>query len=364
MDENGNWSGEDVLLATKVPDIDLIISGNTHILLEKPVIVNGIPILGAGSFGAWLGRYEVEFMAGKIKQIDARVIPVTNVIPPDTEIQQLIAEQEYKVSEQILKPCNLYDSIIIAETSFPLICNLDTLLENSNLGPLISDAIYSYVNSHNQPGTDITFFPAGQVSDNIMPRKTGIQSVTDIFRIVPLGYGKDNIPGYPLARAYVTGNELKLIMEVLYLAPSFKRDFYIYPGGLRATYDPGKGLLRKITSIEIGNPETGFTPVDYSKRNKKLYSITADSYVLGFAGSIKKLSKHLVNVNLKNEKGERIESVDDAIIDANPDAPGIQEVKEWMALIWFLQQQPDTNGNGIGDIPDSYRIGSPRLHRE
>jgi 5'-nucleotidase len=54
----------------------------------------------------------------------------------------------------------------------------------------------------------------------------------------------------------------------------------------------------------------------------------------------------------------------DAVIDANPDIPGKQEVKEWMALIWYLQQQPDINGNGIPDIPVYYRTGSPRLHKE
>jgi hypothetical protein len=35
-----------------------------------------------------------------------------------------------------------------------------------------------------------------------------------------------------------------------------------------------------------------------------------------------------------------------------------------MALLWFLQQQPDTNGNGIPDIPDDYRTGSPRLTKK
>jgi hypothetical protein len=35
-----------------------------------------------------------------------------------------------------------------------------------------------------------------------------------------------------------------------------------------------------------------------------------------------------------------------------------------MALIWYLQQQPDTNGNGIPDIPVYYSSGSPRLHKE
>ncbi len=364
MDKNGEWSGEDVLLAQKVPEIDLIISGHTHILLEKPVIVNGTPIVLAGSYGAWVGRYELGWENGRISQLDARVIPVTGAIPMDSVIRHDIAEQEQVISEQILKPCNLSDSTVVAEASFPLICNLDTLLEESNLGLLISDAIRSYVNNNNPPGTDISFFPAGLISDNIFPGKTGKQTVTDIFRIIPQGNGKDKIPGYPLARVYITGHELKGILEVLYLAPSLSRDNYIYTSGLRATFNPGKGLLRKITSIEVGNPETGFVPVDYSKRNKKLYSITADTYVLGFVSIIKKLSKHLIVITLKNELGIPIRSVDDAVIDANPEKPGIQEVKEWMALVWFLQQQPDINGNGIGDIGDYYRTGNPRLRRE
>lgn len=363
-DENGNWSGEDVMLSAKVPGIDLIISGHTHILLEKPLIVNGTPIVLAGSYGAQVGRYEIGFENGKIRQLDARMIPVTDTMPSDTAILHLIAGQEEVISEKILKPCNLSDSAVVAETTFPLICNLDTMLEESNLGLLISDAVYSLVNSDNYPGTDISLFPAGLISDNILPGKNGKQTVADIFRIISQGNGKDNIPGYPLARVFVTGHELKGILEVLYLAPRQSRDNYIYAGGLRATFNPEKGLLRKITSVEIGNGQKGFMPVDFSKRNKKLYSITADSYVLGFVSIIRKLSKHLIVINLKNERGDPVRSPDDAIIDADPAMSGIQEIKEWMALVWFLQQQPDLNGNGIGDIPDSYRSGMPWLLRE
>ncbi|MRR23607.1 bifunctional metallophosphatase/5'-nucleotidase, partial [bacterium] len=363
-DEDGGWTGEDAELALKVPDIDLIISGHTHILLEQPAIINGTPVLCTGSLGAGLGRYEMKFVDGHPSQVDARVIPVTNEISPDTLIQCLIAEQEGRVIDHILKPYHLLDTTTVVETSFPLVCNLDTMLEKSNLGHLISDAIYYHVNSHYLPGTDIAFFPAGLVSDNIMPRETGRQSFADLFRIAPLGSGKDSIPGYPLARAYVTGNELKGMMEILYMAPSFSRDFYLYAGGLRVTFDPHKGLFRKITSIEIGNTETGFVPVDFSKRNKNLYSVTANTYVLGFAGQIRKITKRLVSIDLKNESGELIGSVDNALLDAAPDEPGIQEVKEWMALIWFLQQQPDSNDNGIGDITDYYRTVSPRLFQK
>ncbi len=73
-----------------------------------------------------------------------------------------------------------------------------------------------------------------------------------------------------------------------------------------------------------------------------------NTYLLEFVGIIKKLSKGLVKVTLKNEKGEPLQSVYDAVIDADTHKPGTQEVKEWMALVWYLQQQPDTNGNGIG----------------
>jgi 5'-nucleotidase/UDP-sugar diphosphatase len=362
-DKSGNWSGEDVLLAQKVPEINVIISGHTHSWIDNPLVVNGIPIVQTGSYGAGFGRLELVISNGKISSSDARIIPVTDEIPGDPEIQKMIIAQEKKISDEILAPHSLAYNSVIAETSFPLVCDEDTMLENSNSGPLIADAIYSYVNEHNPPGTDITMFPAGMVRDNIFPGKTGRQSVADLFRVVSLGSGNDNVPGYPLARIFVTGKELKGIMEILYLAPSSSRDNYIYFGGLRATFDPEKGLLKKITSIETGNIEKGFTAVDWSKKNTKLYSITANTYLLEFVGIIRKLSKGLVKVTLKNEKGEPLQSIYDAVIDADPETQGVQEVKEWMALIWYLQQQPDTNNNGIPDIPAYYLTGSPRLHR-
>ncbi len=277
-------------------------------------------------------------------------------------MQRKINQQEKRISEDFLKPLGLDYNSIIAETGFPLLCDEDTLLERSNLGPLISDAIYTYVNSTTPQGVDVSLFAAGMVRDNILPGKTGRQSVADLFRVTPLGSGSDGIPGYPLARVYVTGRELKGIMEILYMAPAGNKDNYIYFGGLRATFDPHKGLLHKITSIETGDPVKGFTPVDWSKHNTKLYSLSASVYLLQFVGIIKKLSHGLVKVTLKNADGRPLKSIDEAIIDGDSASPGLQEVKEWLALTWFLRNQPDINNDGIPDIPAYYRTGSPRLH--
>jgi 5'-nucleotidase len=363
-DASGNWIGEDVSLAQKVPGIDVIVSGHTHTLIDKPLVVNGVPIVQTGAYGAGLGRLELEISQGKVMRSDAKVMSITDAIAASTVVQQAIFAQEKLISESILAPLGLEYSSVIAETSFPLVCNEGKEAATSNLGMLIADAIKAFVNEKSPEGAGITLFPAGMVRDNIVPGKTGKQSVADLFRVVSLGSGNDGIPGYPLARVYVTGKELKGIMEVLYLAPSSSPDNYMYFGGLDATFNPEKGLLKKITSMKtLDEDGKDYVEVDWSKQNSTLYSLTANTYLLEFIGIIKKLSKGLVKVTLKDVKGNPIHSINQALIDADPSAEGVQGVKEWMALLWYLQQQPDMNGNGIPDIPETYRTGSPRLHR-
>ncbi|MCK7535935.1 MAG: metallophosphoesterase [Marinilabiliales bacterium] len=58
-DKNGEWAGEDVQLAHKVKGIDLIISGHTHHLLDKPMMANGVPIVSAGDNGRYVGKIEL-----------------------------------------------------------------------------------------------------------------------------------------------------------------------------------------------------------------------------------------------------------------------------------------------------------------
>jgi 5'-nucleotidase len=362
-DDAGNWSGEDVTMAQKVPGIDVIISGHTHTLIDKPLVVNGVPIVQTGAYGAGLGRLELEIGNGKVLRTEAQVVPVTDAVAANMFFQQAIDDQEKKINNEILEPLGFQYGSVIAETTFPLNCTEGKEAEKSNLGPLIADALYAYVKHLSLEGTDITLFPTGMVRDNIVPGATGKQTVADLFRVVSLGSGNDGIPGYPLARVYVTGKELKGIMEVLYLAPSSSPSNYMYFGGLDATFDPDKGLLRKITSIHITDKTGHFVPIDWSKENTKLYSLTANTYILEFIGIIKKLSKGLVKVTLKDANGNPIHSINEALIDADPSAEGAQEVKEWMALLWYLQQQQDVNNNGIPDIPETYRTGTPRLHQ-
>jgi 5'-nucleotidase / UDP-sugar diphosphatase len=349
--KSGEWGGEDVEMAKSIKGIDLIIGGHTHTKLEQPVIVNGIPIVQSGEFGEFIGCISLSYSSGKMKLEDYKLIPVDDRIMGDEKIDSLIEEEKAKINLDILKPLGLYYDKAVGETDFRIEGNDLGDYANSNLGPFIADAIHFYVNKHNRKGSDISMVAAGLIFDKIVP---GIQTVPDIFRVMPLGSGKDDIPGYALSRVFVTGRELKSILEILQVSAKSKSENFCYYSGIRVDYNPDKGLFKKIRKIEIVHTDGNSVNVSFSKKDKSLYSITADSYMLEFIGVIKKMSFGLINVVPKDESGNKVKDLKTAVIDMDEQREGVQEGKEWLALIEFISSMKDTNGDGIPDIDRKY----------
>jgi 5'-nucleotidase len=350
-EKNGEWGGEDVELAKAVKGIDLIIGGHTHTKLDQPIIVKGIPIVQAGEFGQFVGCLKLSYSPEKLKLTSYRLIPVDDNVLGDEHINNIIQEQKEKINQQILKPLGMDYNKPVVESGFKIEGNDVGDYVNSNIGPLIADAIQYYVNFHNRKGTDISMVAAGMIFDKIVP---GVQTAPDIFRVMPLGSGNDDVPGYALSRLYVTGRELKSILEILQVAAKSKPEDYCYYSSIRVDYDPEGGLFKKIKKIEIIHNDGTLINVDFSKKNKSLYSLTADSYMLDFIGIIKKMSFGLINVVPKDEAGNKIKDMKSAVIDINESLDGIQEGKEWLALIEYLGSMKDTNGNGIPDVDKKY----------
>ncbi|HOF21863.1 MAG TPA: 5'-nucleotidase C-terminal domain-containing protein [Bacteroidales bacterium] len=351
-DKKGRWAGEDVELARKVKGIDVIVSGHTHTALEQPVMVGGVPVVQTGEYGMNMGKLTLEYKGGKLKVSDYSLIPVNDNIAGDRHIHDLIELQKERVNEDILKPAGLsYDKPVV-ETDFLLECDEGGDIRNSNLGPLVADAIHSYVNNHVRTGTDISMVAVGVIRDRIVP---GYQSAPDIFRIMSMGTGNDAIPGYPLSRVYLTGKELKSVLEILQLAYRSTPENYCYYSGLRVMHDPGRMMFRKIKRIELVKADGNVKQVDFSRKNKELFSVTANSYMLEFVGIIKKMSFGLLNVVPKDINGNPLTDMKKAILDFDENTPGIQEGREWLALVEYLSSMEDTNFNNIPDIDSKYR---------
>ena len=291
--KDGTWGGEDAELAKTVKGIDVIISGHTHTMLEQPLVVNGIPIVQAGEHGEFVGRLALIYSDGNVKVENYWLIPVNDKIAGDEKTNLLISAQKERITDEILKPIGLVYDAPAAETDFLLEGNEMGDLAASNIGPMIADAIHYYVNSNGGKGADVSMVSAGVIRDKIVP---GIQMAPDIFRVMSLGSGSDNVPGYPLSRLYITGKELKSVLEILLVAYKSSPDYYCYYSGIKVDYNPEKGLLKKIQKIEIIHPDGSVVNVDFSKKNKTLYSLTANSYMLEFIGIIKKMSFGLINV--------------------------------------------------------------------
>jgi 5'-nucleotidase/UDP-sugar diphosphatase len=352
-EKNGDWGGEDAALAKKVKGIDVIISGHTHTRLDQPVVVNGVTIVQAGEYGEFVGRLSLTWSNGKLRVDDYRLIPVDDRISGDGKINQLITEQKEFITGEVLKPLGMQYDKPLAESDFMLQGNETGDFMASNLGPLVADAIQFYVNRHNRKGTDVSMVAAGVLRDRIMP---GILTAPDIFRVMSLGSGQDNVPGYALSRMYVTGKELKSILEILQVAYKSSPDDYCYYSGIRVVFDSEGGLLKKIKKIDIVHPDGKLVNVDFSKKNRTLYSLTANSYMLDFMGIIKKMSFGLVNVIPKDESGNRVKEMKALVIDMDEGRDGVQEGKEWLALAEYLGSMKDTNGNGIPDIDKKYAV--------
>ncbi len=350
-DEKKGWGGEDVKLAKKVKGINLIISGHTHTRLDKPLMVKNVAIVQTGEYGRYVGRLEMTFSGEETRFGEYRLIPVNDETGGDHETHRAIEEQKAKVEGEILAPLGYSYSGPVAETDFLLECSEQGDFMGSNLGPLIADAIHYYINRHTPEGSDLSIVAAGVIRDRILP---GIQTAPDIFRVMSLGSGEDKTPGYPLSRLYVTGRELKSILEILQVAYKSSPSNYCYYSGIKVEYDPGKGLLRKINKIEVVDKNGTSTPVDFSKRNNRLYSVTANSYMLEFIGIIKKMSFGLINVVPKDASGIPVSDMRKSIIDLDDRMPGVQEGKEWLALLEYLSSMEDRNGNQIPDIDRKY----------
>ena len=251
---------------------------------------------------------------------------------------------------------------VLAETDFDL-----TIMRNnfaaSNLGAFAADAVRFGVEkfSGNPEIPVVGFTTAGLIRDNLLAGERGMQQVSDLYRIMPLGRGVvDEDPGYPLAKGFITPAELKSVLEILLIAPSLKGNSYFpFFSGLRCKYNPNRVPLDQVYEVEIGNEKDGYTILDISS-DEGLIAIGANSYIYESINLIGEISKGILSVIPKHVDGTPIENINDALLDFSKTESGIQEVKEWSALFELTKSFPDVNGNGVPDFPEFYKKGEVR----
>jgi 5'-nucleotidase len=351
---------EDEKLAREVHGIDIIISGHTHTKITAPLQVDHTIIVQAWEYGKQVGVLDVTLTAGEVALKNYQLVDIDDSIIGDRGISSRIEAFEAEIGRQVLGREALAFKEIIAETDFDLTLETD----ESNLGNLIADAMRWYIRrTASNPAdpigdVDVAVISNGVIRDPIVKGSSGQIAVCDAFRAIPLGIGFDEAEtmGYPLITIYVYPSELKKAFEILTsIYPLKGSDYFIQISGARFTYNPNRMIFDRVTEIWLGDEENGYQPLDYSESNHTLLSVAADIYNATFLKIIGDFTWHVLDIVPKDRDGNPIEDLKTVRIDADKKTAGLQELKEWQAVMAYIRSFPDTDANGLPDVPDKYR---------
>lgn len=348
---------EDEKLATTVPGIDVIVSGHTHTLLQSPIRAGKTVIVSAGSYGTWLGvldlmiekKRDVEVTGYRLRKIDASR-------PEDWNIARTIDGFLSLVEERYLSHFGYRFDQVLAFQPF----NGQTIEETyanpaeTGLGNLVTDA-YRYAveqaegrHRHIDAAVDVL----GCIRSSLFK---GNIRVSDVFQTTSLGPVQYGYCGNTIVVVYLTGSDLKNLLEVhTSIAPS-KKDALLSVSGIRFSYNPNRVPFDRVTSVEVEGADHRFRPLE----NERRYSVAINSYLANLIDLVGKKSFGILQITPRDEAGNPVNAKDESRLTVMRNG---EPLREWVALAEYLSSFPEKNG--IPTVPERYANPEGRIVAE
>lgn len=339
---------EDETLAKEVPDIDLIISGHTHTQLDAPIQHGDTYIVSCGEYGKRIGSFSMTQKSdGRWNLQDYKLTTVMMDIVPDAKTQERVDAFMESVDDTYLSQFGYTKDEVLANNDivFSTLDEIGTVHEEMNLGNFMADSyIYAIENAPDYNGEPIAVavVPSGCIRDTYA---VGDVTVKDVYNAFSLGIGKDGIPGYPLISVYLTGAELKTIAEIDASISDLMTTARLFNGRFYFSYNPNRHILNRVTECYLLDENGERVEIE----DDTLYRVVADLYSGQMLGAVTDMSFGLLSVVPKFADGTPIEDYEDAIIYSEG-----REMKAWAAMAQYMGSFEDTDGDGIGNIPQTY----------
>jgi 2',3'-cyclic-nucleotide 2'-phosphodiesterase (5'-nucleotidase family) len=156
-------TSEDTLLADLMPELDLIIGGHSHCILEEPLIQNGVPIIQAGRNARYAHKTKIFLRKGVVESITTEFINFRNWEGHiDTAMLELI--RGYENNPQLTQP------FVTLRHEIPT---------HNQLGNMVSDAALTL------PDVDFAIMNCGGIRIEYL--HAGPITYGDILRLSPFG---------------------------------------------------------------------------------------------------------------------------------------------------------------------------------
>jgi len=372
---------EDRELAQEVPGIDIIVGGHCHTALYEPVLQGTTIIVQAGSLGMYLGQLELAYNSntGEVRMRNEEndhpfLIPIDSSFACNPEIDALVREYTLILNAYIEEVTRgKFDDVMsaVARSDFVL-SNIPPLSETA-LGNFVTDAMRFVAQEFIGKRVDIAGQADGNIRNSIFPgtmeHSAGNISFYEIVEATGVGRGLDGYPGCPIASVYLTGEEVRRVLEITILLQEFMGDsYFLHFSGLRYSYNPANAVLLTVPFVDLPIPTTRavtsaelytedeIQPVNSEKYiplkrgDEELYNLVTDAYLLLFLPLVTDMLPQLEIVP-KDADGEPVplDRIDELIIHH---ADG-RELKVWEAVVIYAAAQLSGEG-GVPQIPDYY----------
>ncbi|MDZ4132321.1 MAG: 5'-nucleotidase C-terminal domain-containing protein, partial [Dethiobacteria bacterium] len=182
--------------------------------------------------------------------------------------------------------------------------------------------------------------------------------------------------GYSVVAAYLTGEEIRRVLEVAALLSEMMGDTYFLQfSGLRYSYNPQNAILFTVPFLDLpipttravisaerysgggrqGDDEELYVPI--KRGDQELYCLITDTYIVSFLPMIGDLLPQL-EIILKDRDGNPVseDELDNLVVmvDGN-------ELKVWAAVLEYAASQP-TGSSGLPEIDAYYATTAGRIN--
>ena len=342
-------SGEDFDLAKQVSGIDVIISGHSHNEYTSAINVNDTLIVSCGEYLKNVGKLTVNIENGKIKEKGYKLIRLDETISEDNETKLRFEGYKENINKNYLKDGDSFDKVI-AHSNFNFI-GLDEMYATHQeypLGDLIADSYIYEAKKNGIDDIDVALVALGTVRSSI---KKGDITVADAFEICSLGVGADGSAGHPIVAGYITGRELKLLVELDASLGELVDSVKMSYSGIKYTFNTKNIILTRTTQVGLDRGTDTLENIE----NDKLYKVIANMYAINMLDMVSDLTMGIVSIIPKDADGNR---VTDLYSMSLKDKDG-NEVKEWIAFKDYLQSF-DVGESGYPEIPERYNQSQGR----
>ena len=319
--------GEDYELAKSVSGIDVIISGHTHTVLEKPITVNGTVIVSAGEYGKYLGVLKLKNEGGKVSVSDYELVAVDETVKDDAEIAALIGEYKLLVEKNYLSKYGMtFDEVLVHNTlAFDKVADVYATQHESTLGNLFSDAYKEAAEKATGKKVDLALTATGVIRGSI---PIGNVTVSDVFNAASLGVGTEG----ELLSIYLTGADLRNVIELDASLQPLMPSAQLFMSGVEYSFNRYRMIFNKVDYAMLRNDDGTLTEIE----DDKLYHVVAGSYMGQMLGSVEETSMGIISITPRDENGNPIVG-NDIFNYAVKDENG-NPVKEWYAIASYLKE--------------------------